>query len=192
MTHGVTEKDVCDCSETYRKQADSLIIFKGCLHILYGVFIKSMHFTFISIQVGNKWTSTNLLRRNIMKALDMIALALVIIGGLNWLLVGLFEFDLVASLFGGQEAMLSKIVYILVGLAALYSLKFFKHINDQYEEPRAATATAGTDSSARTDGRDAEGRVKDPNVNDSVSGTDRAGDPNNPDDPNNPRNRSEK
>ncbi|SOC41655.1 DUF378 domain-containing protein [Salinicoccus kekensis] len=127
-----------------------------------------------------------------MKVADMIALALVIIGGLNWLLVGLFEFDLVASLFGGQDAILSKIVYILVGLAALYSLKFFKHINDQYEEPRAATATAGTDSSARTDGRDADGRVKDPNVNDSVSGTDRAGDPNNPDDPNNPRNRSER
>lgn len=127
-----------------------------------------------------------------MKVADMIALALVIIGGLNWLLVGLFEFDLVASLFGGQDAILSKIVYILVGLAALYSLKFFKHINEHYEEPRAATAAAGAASTARTDGRDADGRSKDPNVNDSVSGTDRAGDPNNPDDPNNPRNRSER
>ena len=60
-----------------------------------------------------------------MKALDSIALALLIVGGLNWLLVGLFEFDLVATLFGGQTSLLSKIVYIIVGLCALYSLKFF-------------------------------------------------------------------
>ncbi|MFD2829248.1 DUF378 domain-containing protein [Corticicoccus populi] len=59
-----------------------------------------------------------------MKALDIVALILLIVGGLNWLLVGLFEFDLVASLFGSQEAILSKVVYILVGLSALYSLKF--------------------------------------------------------------------
>lgn len=60
-----------------------------------------------------------------MKALDSIALGLLIVGGLNWLLVGLFEFDLVATLFGGQDALLSKIVYVLVGLSALYCLKFF-------------------------------------------------------------------
>ncbi|MBT2732999.1 DUF378 domain-containing protein [Carnobacterium sp. ISL-102] len=60
-----------------------------------------------------------------MKALDSIVLALLIVGGLNWLLVGLFEFDLVATLFGGQTSLLAKIVYIVVGLCALYSLKFF-------------------------------------------------------------------
>ncbi|SFH52558.1 DUF378 domain-containing protein [Pisciglobus halotolerans] len=60
-----------------------------------------------------------------MKTLDSIALALLIVGGLNWLLVGLFEFDLVASLFGGQDSMLSKIVYVIVGICALYALKFF-------------------------------------------------------------------
>lgn len=60
-----------------------------------------------------------------MKALDKIALALLIIGGLNWLLVGLFEFDLVATLFGGQTSIISKIVYILVGLSALYCIKYF-------------------------------------------------------------------
>ncbi|GAB3058689.1 hypothetical protein JCM19029_08920 [Salinicoccus sesuvii] len=65
-----------------------------------------------------------------MKALDILALLLLIIGGLNWLLVGLFEFDLVASIFGGQEELLSKVVYILVGLAALYCLKFFGMITD--------------------------------------------------------------
>ena len=54
-----------------------------------------------------------------MKALDSIVLALLIVGGLNWLLVGLFEFDLVATLFGGQTSLLAKIVYIVVGLCAL-------------------------------------------------------------------------
>ncbi|MEC6748402.1 DUF378 domain-containing protein [Marinilactibacillus sp. XAAS-LB27] len=66
-----------------------------------------------------------------MKTLDNIALALLIVGGLNWLLVGLFEFDLVATIFGGETALLSKIVYIVVGLCALYSLKFFPLINSQ-------------------------------------------------------------
>ncbi len=56
--------------------------------------------------------------------MDTIALILSIIGGLNWGLVGLFEFDLVAWLFGGQTALLSRIVYILVGLAALWSITF--------------------------------------------------------------------
>lgn len=64
-----------------------------------------------------------------MKTLDGIALGLTIVGGLNWLLVGLFEFDLVASIFGGQTALLAKIVYILVGISALYCLKFFGYIN---------------------------------------------------------------
>ncbi|ATO43515.1 MAG: DUF378 domain-containing protein [Loigolactobacillus coryniformis] len=63
-----------------------------------------------------------------MKTLDSIALGLLIIGGLNWLLVGLFNFDLVATIFGGQTALLSKIVYIVVGICALYSLKFFSLI----------------------------------------------------------------
>ncbi|KRM96472.1 hypothetical protein FC19_GL000766 [Liquorilactobacillus aquaticus DSM 21051] len=60
-----------------------------------------------------------------MKTLDSVALGLLIIGGLNWLLVGLFNFDLVAAIFGGQTAILSRIIYVIVGLCALYSLKFF-------------------------------------------------------------------
>jgi uncharacterized protein len=63
------------------------------------------------------------------KALDSIALILLIVGGINWLLVGLLQFDLVASIFGGQDALLARIVYILVGLSALYSLKFLPLIN---------------------------------------------------------------
>ncbi|MER2089191.1 MAG: DUF378 domain-containing protein [Sporosarcina sp.] len=57
-----------------------------------------------------------------MSMLSRIALALVIIGGLNWGLIGFFQFDLVASLFGGQDALLSRVVYGLVGLSALLCL----------------------------------------------------------------------
>ncbi len=56
-----------------------------------------------------------------MRAVNIITLILVIIGGLNWGLVGLFEFDLVAAIFG-VGSMLSKIVYVLVGLSALWQL----------------------------------------------------------------------
>ncbi len=56
-----------------------------------------------------------------MNPLARTALALVIIGALNWLLVGLFHFDLVAAIFG-QMSVVSRIVYTLVGLAGIYSL----------------------------------------------------------------------
>jgi uncharacterized protein len=52
------------------------------------------------------------------------ALVLVIIGAINWLLVGLFQFDLVASLFGGPTALVSRIIYTIVGLAGLYAISF--------------------------------------------------------------------
>ena len=54
-------------------------------------------------------------------ALDWIALVLLIVGGINWGLVGLFDFDLVAALFGEMSA-LSRVVYILVGLSAIYAI----------------------------------------------------------------------
>ena len=54
--------------------------------------------------------------------MDRLSLILVIIGALNWLLVGLFQFDLVAALFGGQSAVISRIIYTLVGLAGLWSI----------------------------------------------------------------------
>ena len=56
-----------------------------------------------------------------MKVLDRIALALVIIGALNWGAVGLFRFDCVAAIFGGQ-AVASRIIYALVGLAGLWCI----------------------------------------------------------------------
>jgi uncharacterized membrane protein YuzA (DUF378 family) len=55
--------------------------------------------------------------------LDWIALVLAIIGGLNWGLVGAFNFDLVAAIFGAGSA-ISRLIYILVGLAALYLIFF--------------------------------------------------------------------
>lgn len=56
---------------------------------------------------------------NKLSTLDWIALVLVIIGGLNWALVGLFGFDLVAAIFGDMSV-LSRLVYVLVGLSAVY------------------------------------------------------------------------
>jgi uncharacterized membrane protein YuzA (DUF378 family) len=56
-----------------------------------------------------------------MRAINLLTLTLVIIGGVNWGLVGLFNFDLVATLFGEMSA-LSRIVYVLVGASALWQL----------------------------------------------------------------------
>ena len=54
--------------------------------------------------------------------LDKIALALTIIGGLNWGSIGLFRFDIVAWIFGGQTAVVSRIVYTLVALSAIWCI----------------------------------------------------------------------
>lgn len=52
--------------------------------------------------------------------MDTLALLLSIIGAVNWGLVGIFQFDLVAWLFGGQTAVVSRVIYTLVGLAGLW------------------------------------------------------------------------
>ncbi len=57
-----------------------------------------------------------------MKIGDRIALILTIIGGINWGLIGIFKFDLVAWIFGGQTAVMSRIVYTLVCLAAIWCI----------------------------------------------------------------------
>ena len=61
--------------------------------------------------------------------MDTLALLLSIIGGLNWGLIGIFQFDLVAWLFGGVDSLVSRIVYTVVGLSALWciSLLFRRH-----------------------------------------------------------------
>jgi uncharacterized membrane protein YuzA (DUF378 family) len=63
-----------------------------------------------------------------LKPIDMVALLLVIVGALNWALVGLFEFDLVATITGdefGETNIISRIVYVLVGLSGLWLLSLF-------------------------------------------------------------------
>lgn len=62
--------------------------------------------------------------------LDKIALILVIIGALNWGGVGLFQFDAVAWLFGGQAAMISRIVYTLVALAGIWTISLLFRESD--------------------------------------------------------------
>lgn len=65
--------------------------------------------------------STLVSRSNRMTAIDWIALTLLIVGGINWGLIGLFSFNLVAAIFGELSA-LSRIVYVLVGISAVYSI----------------------------------------------------------------------
>ena len=74
-----------------------------------------------------------------MSAIDWIAMVLLIVGGLNWGLVGLFQFDLVAAIFG-EMTLLSRIVYIAVGLSALWSL---------YTAAKLSSATANAGAAPR-------------------------------------------
>ncbi len=65
------------------------------------------------------------------RPLDWTALTLVIIGALNWGLIGFFRFDLVAALFGGMGSWLSRIVYALVGISGLYCLSLYGKIDEE-------------------------------------------------------------
>lgn len=66
-----------------------------------------------------------------MKGLDVLFAVLLVVGGLNWGLVGFFGFDLVAAIFGPMSA-LSRIVYVLVGLAAVYQALSWKSIQRRW------------------------------------------------------------
>lgn len=67
---------------------------------------------------------------------DKICLALTIIGGLNWGSIGLFNFDIVAWIFGGQTALLSRIIYTLVGLASIWCISLlFKNEDEHRHAP---------------------------------------------------------
>lgn len=63
--------------------------------------------------------------------MDFIALLLVIVGALNWGSIGLFGFDIVGFLFGGQGAPLSRIIFTIVGIAGLWCITFF--FNEKYK-----------------------------------------------------------
>ena len=64
-----------------------------------------------------------------MKVIDIIALILVIIGAVNWGLIGLFGLDLVATIFG-EMTIITRIIYILVGISGLWTIRFFSKIED--------------------------------------------------------------
>ena len=66
--------------------------------------------------------------------MDRIALVLAIIGGLNWGSVGLFHFDLVAYLFGGQTSTVSRVVYTLVGLSAIWCISLLFRERDALDD----------------------------------------------------------
>lgn len=70
--------------------------------------------------------------------MDKIALILSIIGGLNWGLIGLFQFDLVAFLLGGSGSLLSRIVYALVGLSALWCISLLFRDTEDHRQVEAA------------------------------------------------------
>ena len=69
-----------------------------------------------------------------MSILDRIALLLTVIGGINWGLVGIFRFDLVAWICGGQDAIIARIVYTLVGIAALWRISLIFRDRDPVRE----------------------------------------------------------
>jgi len=68
-----------------------------------------------------------------MRILDIIAAILLVVGGLNWGLVGLFDFDLVAAIFGNMTG-LSRTVYTLVGFAAVYQGLQWKNIQKRWKK----------------------------------------------------------
>lgn len=70
--------------------------------------------------------------------IDWTAMVLVVIGGLNWGLVGLFQFDLVQAIFGGV-AWLARTIYVLVGLAAVYMIYFSAKVEPAEARGRAVT-----------------------------------------------------
>ncbi len=78
---------------------------------------------------------------NICKTFDIISIVLLIVGGLNWGLVGLFGFDLVAFVFGPMS-ILGRVVYGLVGLSALYQAVSFKSIQQRWECGRLSPSSS--------------------------------------------------
>ena len=63
-----------------------------------------------------------------MKTLNVVALLLLIVGGINWLLIGLFNYNLVEGIFGEG---FSRVIYVIVGLCAIYSIKFFRYVGEE-------------------------------------------------------------
>lgn len=74
---------------------------------------------------------------------DKLCLILLIIGGLNWGSIGLFQFDIVAWIFGGQDALLSRIVYTLVALAGVWCISLLFRDNTEADDNDMQTPIIG-------------------------------------------------
>ena len=88
---------------------------QNTVNIFHKIYMFKKSFSFINCYWAN-------LLKELVLMLDNTALVIVIIGALNWLCIGLFGFDLVASLFGGQGALISRIIYTIVGIAGIWSI----------------------------------------------------------------------
>ena len=87
-----------------------------------------------------------------MRTLRRVALALVIIGAINWGLIGFFQYDLIASIFGGQNAGISRLIYALVGLSGLLSLGLLFTDDERKREQRMRhDPSFGTEFGEETD-----------------------------------------
>lgn len=71
-------------------------------------------------------------RRIIMKVLDYTILTFVVIGAINWGLIGFFDFDLVSTLFG-QMSILTRIIYAIVGIGGLYAISYYGRMNNELQ-----------------------------------------------------------
>lgn len=90
-----------------------------------------------------------------MKTIQRIALALIIIGAINWGLIGFFKFDLVAAIFGGQGAFLSRVVFALVGLSGLMCItllfQLMRDVNQDFNYNKSTEINYGTEFGEETD-----------------------------------------
>ena len=93
-----------------------------------------------------------------MRVLQKIALFLVIVGAINWGLIGFFNFDLVAAIFGGQDSFLSRVIYSLVGISGLICLPllFASKKSENYNTQRQGTGNLNyaTEFGEETDASD--------------------------------------
>ncbi len=92
-------------------------------------------------------------RCNQVNTLKRVALALTIIGGINWGLIGFFQFDLVAAMFGGQDSLLSRVIYSLVGISSLYCLTLLFESDEETDTASVESRSLnyGTEFSEDTD-----------------------------------------
>lgn len=93
-----------------------------------------MFFVFLFQNLLNKradlWNNTSDRQKEMKRMLDKIALTLAIIGALNWGSIGLFQFDIVGWIFGGQSAIISRIIYTVVALAGIWCISLLFRENE--------------------------------------------------------------